>query len=134
MPISSTAQEIIDRIAKIDYARPNVSEERIRQAFSQHFAALEQPDRPVEICYSYQEGSTAAWLAIGDVTDFYSWFNNDADADWINAEDKFDTWSSAIQFPGAAEAQSAAYVASRVSAWTGSVPETGCTTFAWDWS
>ena len=55
------AQQIIDRLAAIDYENPKICEQRIRDAFSQHLIALNQRDRFVEIYHSLFDAFDAAW-------------------------------------------------------------------------
>jgi len=55
------AQQIIDRLAAIDYENPNIGEQRIRDAFSRHLIALNQRDRFVEIYRSFDAAFDAAW-------------------------------------------------------------------------
>ncbi len=55
------AQQIIARLAAIDYENPKICEQRIRDAFSQHLIALNQRDRFVEIYQSFYAAFDAAW-------------------------------------------------------------------------
>ena len=57
------AQQIIDRLAAINYENPQICEQRIRDALSQHLTALNLPNRPVEIYRSFDAGFDAAWKA-----------------------------------------------------------------------
>jgi hypothetical protein len=43
------AQQIIDRLAAIDYENPKICEQRIQEVFAQHLKALNLPERFVEI-------------------------------------------------------------------------------------
>jgi hypothetical protein len=54
-------QQIIDRLAAIDYENPQICEQRIREAFSRHLIALNLRDRPVEIYHSFDAAFDAAW-------------------------------------------------------------------------
>ena len=72
------AQQIIDRLAAIDYENPKIGEQRIRDAFSRHLIALNQRDRPVEIYRSFN----AAFDAAGEVMFFDSTWQNAIDAAW----------------------------------------------------
>ncbi len=51
--LSPKAQQIIDRLAAIDYENPQICEQQIRDAFSRHLIALNQRDRFVEIYHSF---------------------------------------------------------------------------------
>ncbi len=55
------AQQIIDRLAAIDYENPKICEQRIRDAFSRHLIALNQRDRFIEIYHSLFDAFDAAW-------------------------------------------------------------------------
>ena len=57
------AQQIIDRLAAINYENPKICEQRIREAFSRHLIALNLRDRPVEIYRSFDAAFDAAWKA-----------------------------------------------------------------------
>ncbi|MBD0394028.1 MAG: hypothetical protein ICV52_09245, partial [Microcoleus sp. C1-bin4] len=58
--LSPKAQQIIDRLAAIDYEIAQICELRIRDAFSRHLIALNLPDRPVEIYRSFDAACDAA--------------------------------------------------------------------------
>jgi hypothetical protein len=55
------AQQIIDRLAAIDYENPKICQQRIRDAFSRHLIALNQRDRFIEIYHSLFDAFDAAW-------------------------------------------------------------------------
>jgi len=55
------AQQIIARLAAIDYENPKICEQRIRDAFSRHLIALNLRDRFVEIYRSFYAAFDAAW-------------------------------------------------------------------------
>ncbi|MEP0755719.1 hypothetical protein NDA03_26410 [Trichocoleus sp. Lan] len=46
---SPKAQQLIDRLAAIDYENPKICQQRIQDAFSQHLKALNLRDRPIKI-------------------------------------------------------------------------------------
>ena len=71
------AQQIIDRLAAIDYENPKICEQRIRDAFSRHLIALNQRDRPVEIYRSFD--------AAREVIFFDAAWQKFFDAAWQNA-------------------------------------------------
>jgi hypothetical protein len=58
--LSPKAQQIMDRLAAIDYENPKICEQGIRDAFSRHLIALNLPDRPVEIYRSFDAACDAA--------------------------------------------------------------------------
>ncbi|MEG4801651.1 hypothetical protein QUB63_17345 [Microcoleus sp. ARI1-B5] len=60
------AQQIIDRLAAIDYENPKICEQRIRDAFSQHLIALNLHDRFVEIYHSLFDAFDVAWESTFD--------------------------------------------------------------------
>jgi len=58
--LSPKAQQIIARLAAIDYENPKICEQRIRDAFSRHLIALNLRDRFVEIYRSFYAAFDAA--------------------------------------------------------------------------
>jgi hypothetical protein len=64
--LSPKAQQIIDRLAAIDYENPKICEQRIRDAFSRHLIALNLRDRFVEIYRSFYAALDAAWESTFD--------------------------------------------------------------------
>lgn len=54
--LSPKAQQLIDRLAAIDYENPQICGQRIQDALSQHLKALNLPERPVNIYQSVDEG------------------------------------------------------------------------------
>ncbi len=60
------AQQIIDRLAAIDYENPKICQQRIRDAFSRHLIALNQRDRFVEIYRSFFDAIDVAWESTFD--------------------------------------------------------------------
>jgi hypothetical protein len=60
------AQQIVDRLAAIDYENPKICEQRIREAFSRHLMALNLRDRFIEIYHSLFDAFDVAWESTFD--------------------------------------------------------------------
>jgi hypothetical protein len=95
--ILPASQAVIDRMGKVSYATYAPQEARIQRAFRDHLAALKQPDRPVEIFHTFQEGIEAVQDAARD-------------AAWDAA--RAAAWAAAW-----AAARDAAWDAARAAAW-----------------
>ncbi len=66
MTITLEARKMIDRLSAIDYENPTIDQSKIQAAFSAHLAALQQPDRPVELHHSFQLAQMSAQHAVRD--------------------------------------------------------------------
>jgi hypothetical protein len=69
MTITPEAQKMLDRLLAIDYDNPTIDQSKIQAAFSAHLAALQQPDRPIELHHSFQSAQRSAQRAVRD----YDW-------------------------------------------------------------
>ncbi len=101
------AQQIVDRLAAIDYENPKICEQRIREAFSRHLMALNLRDRFIEIYHSLFDAFDVAWESTFDAewdAAFEAARKAVSDAAWEAASAAADDAVSAVASDAAMEA------------------------------